>query len=490
MLGKALEAGLAPVVVVNKVDRRDARPWEVQNEVFDLFASLGASDKQLEFPTLFGAAKYGWVSETPETPDDGERSMAPLLKTIQEVVKPPPGDVAKPFRMVASALERDSFMGRILTGQVFDGKVAVGDELEAVDEQTGAVVDKGRVVRVLKFDGNKKVPSEAPAETGELTVIAANMNTATVGHTLRVAGENAEPLPARRIDPSAVSMTFFVNDSPLAGKGAVAASALRARLEKEAEGNVAINITESEAGDGFVVSGRGELQLAVLIEEMRREGMELSISRPRVLTREEDGAEPMESVIVDVDTEFSGSVVEKLGMRRGEMTDMRPLTDTRQRMTFLVPSRGLIGYNSEFLSDTRGTGILHSSFHSWKVMSGGDATLKREKGQLLSLNDGVAPAYALAKIQPRGQLFLRPNEKVYRGQIIGVSARPADVVVNPTKGKQLTNMRASGSDDNITLQPPLELTLEKALSFIGDDDLVEVTPDAIRLRKRRLTDVK
>jgi len=478
--GKALSLGLRPIVVVNKIDRPDARPAEVLDEVFELFLNLDANDEQLDFPTLYasGRAGYAGLSDDVRSGD-----LTALFETIVSHVPRPRVD-AGPFRMLATLLDRDPFLGRILTGRVETGVINVNDPIRALDV-AGNIVEDGRATKLFAFRGLERVPVDR-AEAGDIIAIAGLVN-ATVSNTIADPAV-AAPLHAREIDPPTLAMSFSVNDSPYAGRDGdkVQSRVIRERLEREAEGNVAIRVTTAADNDSFEVAGRGELQLGVLIETLRREGFELSISRPRVLFR--DGPhgreEPYETVVVDVDDEFSGTVIDKMALRKAEMTDMRPSGGGKTRLTFSAPSRGLIGYHGEFLSDTRGTGIMNRLFERYGPYKGPIAG--RANGVLISMEQGKAVAYALNALEERGILFISPGEDLYEGMVIGENAKPQDLEVNPLKSKQLTNFRASGKDEGIRLTPPRRLTLEQAIAYIQDDELVEVTPKVIRIRKRWL----
>jgi GTP-binding protein len=479
--GKALKLGLKPIVVVNKADRPDARPYEVQDECFDLFSALEANDEQLDFPTLFASGKDGWASEEPE----GERTnLTPLFDLILEHVNPPVCELDKPFAMLATTLESDPFLGRILTGRVETGTFKVNSNLKALNAD-GEVIEQARITKLLSFRGVERVPVDE-AHAGDIVAVA-GLTKATVADTL-CATEVDEPIKAQPIDPPTLAMTFSINDSPLAGQEGdkVTSRMIRARLEREAEGNIAIKIGETEDKDAFEVAGRGELQLGVLVETMRREGFELSISRPRVLFKEIDGvlSEPFEEVQVDVDEEYSGVVVEKMSLRKAEMTDMRSSGGGKTRIIFIAPSRGLIGYHGEFLTDTRGTGVMNRVFHSYGPVKGSIAG--RRNGALISNDQGEAVAYALFNLEDRGIMFIEHGERVYQGMIIGEHNRDNDLEVNVLKGKKLTNVRASGKDEAVTLTPPRRMSLEEALSYIQDDELVEVTPKSVRIRKLHL----
>jgi GTP-binding protein len=478
--GKALALGLRPIVVVNKIDRPDARPAEVLDEVFELFLNLDANDDQLDFPTLYASGRAGYAGLTD---DVREGDLTPLFDTIVSHVPPPRVD-AGPFRMLATLLDRDPFLGRILTGRIESGKLSVNMPIKALDVN-GNVVEEGRATKVFAFRGLERVPVES-AEAGEIVAIAGLIK-ATVSNTFADPSVQA-PLHARPIDPPTLAMSFSVNDSPFAGKDGdkVQSRVIRERLEREAEGNVAIRVTTSADNDSFEVAGRGELQLGVLIETLRREGFELGISRPRVLFRDGPNGreEPYETVVIDVDDEFSGTVIDKMAMRKGEMTDMRPSGGGKTRLTFSAPSRGLIGYHGEFLSDTRGTGVMNRLFEKYGPYKGPIAG--RANGVLISMEQGPAVAYALNALEERGILFVSPGEMLYEGMVIGENAKPQDLEVNPLKSKQLTNFRASGKDEGIRLTPPRRMTLEQAIAYIEDDELVEVTPKAVRIRKRYL----
>ncbi len=480
---KALALGLKPIVVINKVDKPEERSFEVQDEVFDLFAALDASDEQLDFQTIFASAKNGWAGTTP---DDRDNGMSVIFDTIIEHVPGPEGDRDVPFAMLTTTLEVDPFLGRILTGRIHSGSISPNTSVHALDRD-GKVVDTGRVSKLLSFRGLNRTPIDK-ASAGDIVAIA-GLSKATVADTL-CAVEVAEAIDSQPVDPPTLAMTFSINNSPLAGKEGtkVTSRVIRDRLLSEAEGNVAIRVTETDEKDAFEVAGRGELQLGVLIEQMRREGFELSISRPRVLFREnaETGKreEPMEEVQIDVDEEFSGIVVEALNLRKGRMVEMRPSGGGKVRLTFIAPARGLIGYYGEFLTETRGTGIMSRMFHSYAEHQGPIAG--RRNGVLISNSAGKSVAYGLAGLEGRGPLFIGSGVQVYDGMIIGEHSRGNDLEVNPMKAKQLTNVRASGTDDAIRLTPPRRISLEQAIAYIDDNELVEVTPENLRLRKRHL----
>ncbi|HEX5536984.1 MAG TPA: translational GTPase TypA [Sphingobium sp.] len=480
--GKALALGLKPIVVVNKIDRPDGRPDEVLDEVFDLFVSLDAHDEQLDFPTLYASGRAGYAGLTPEV-RDGDLSV--LFETIVSHV-PPPHAVQEdaPFTFLATLLDRDNFLGRILTGRVQTGVLKLNQPIHALD-MDGKVVEQGRATKIMAFRGLERVPV-TEAHAGDIISLAGLTN-ATVSNTIADLSVTT-PIQAQPIDPPTLSMRFAVNDSPMAGREGdkVTSRMIRDRLLREGESNVAIKVTEAEDKDSFEVAGRGELQLGVLIETMRREGFELGISRPRVLFRDgENGREePYETVIIDVDDEHAGTVVEKMAIRKAEMTDMRPSGGGKTRITFSAPSRGMIGYHGEFLSDTRGTGIMNRLFEKYGPHKG--AIEGRKNGVLISNGAGEAVAYALGPLEERGILFVSPGEPLYEGMIIGENAKPEDLEVNPMKSKQLTNFRSTGKDDAIRLTPPRRMTLEQAIAYIDEDEMVEVTPKSIRLRKRHL----
>ncbi len=481
--GKALALGLRPIVVVNKIDRPDERIQEVLDEVFDLFVSLDATDEQLDFPVLYASGRNGYANLEPEK---REGTLTPMFETIISHVPAPKVDRDAPFQFLVTLLDRDNFLGRILTGRVAAGTVKVNQQINALDND-GNIVESGRASKLLAFRGLERVPVDE-AHAGDIISIA-GMTNATVANTIAEVGVST-PIAAQPIDPPTLSMRFAVNDSPMAGRegSKVTSRMIRDRLFREAESNVAIRITESADKDSFEVAGRGELQLGVLIETMRREGFELGISRPRVLfSTDESGSrtEPYETVVIDVDDEFSGTVIDKMNIRKAEMTDMRPSAGGKTRITFSAPSRGLIGYHGEFLSDTRGTGIMNRLFEKYGPYKGNIEG--RKNGVLISNGAGEAVAYALGPLEERGILFVNPGEALYEGMIIGENAKTDDLEVNPMKSKQLTNFRASGGkDDAIRLTPPKKMTLEQAIAYIDDDELVEVTPQNIRLRKLHL----
>jgi GTP-binding protein len=481
--GKALQLGLRPIVVINKVDRPDARPHEVLNEVFDLFAALGATDEQLDFPTLYASGRDGWAAESLEA---SRESLSPLFDLVVAHVPAAVGNIEAPFAMLATTLEYDPYLGRVLTGRIHTGIARPNMQIKSMSRD-GRTIEQGRMTKLLGFRGLERVPLEQ-ADAGDIIAIAGLTRTTvadTISDPLVV-----EPIHANPIDPPTLAMTFSVNDSPLAGREGdkVTSRMIRDRLMRESEGNVAIGVTESDDRDAYEVSGRGELQLGVLIEQMRREGFELSVSRPRVLMKSDpvtgQRQEPIEEVVIDVDEAYSGVVVEKISQRKGELTEMRPAGAGKLRLVFLCPSRGLIGYHGQFLTDTRGTGVINRIFHGYGAWRG--PIEGRRQGVLVSTEPGETVAYALWNLEERGVLFTDPGVKVYEGMIIGENSRGNDLDVNPVKTKKLTNIRAAGKDDAILLTPPRRMSLEDALAYIEDDELVEVTPKSIRLRKRLL----
>ena len=483
VLGKALKLGLRPIVLINKIDRPDQRADEVLDEIFDLFAAMEADEYQLDFPHLYASAKQGWASKETDDPKD---SMDPLFDLIVNHVAEPKVNGTEDFKLLVTTLQADPYLGRILTGKIESGKATRNMAIRALDRE-GHVIEEGRASQLLAFRGLDRVPVEE-AGAGDIVAIA-GLAKATVADTICVPNIT-EAIDSQPIDPPTLSMNFAINDSPLAGTegSKVTSRVIWDRLTSEAEGNVALHVRQTDDSNSFEVSGRGELQLAVLIETMRREGFELTISRPRVVYREDPETgkrlEPIEEVIIDVDDEYSGTVVEKLSARKGEMLEMKSAGSGKQRMTFHVPSRALIGYHGEFLTDTRGTGVINRLFHGYSAYKG--VIEGRRNGTLISLGDGKAIAYALWKMEDRGPMFIRPGDKVYTGMIIGEHSRGNDLDVNPLKGKQLTNIRSSGKDDAVDLTTPIEMGLDKAIAYISNDELVEVTPESIRLRKRFL----
>jgi GTP-binding protein len=484
VLAKALKLGLKPIVVINKIDRHDAQPKETLESIFDLFLALEANDDQLDFHHLYASGRNGWAVNELE---DERTDLSPLFKRIVEDVPPPKpqklaGD-AHPFKMLVTTLEADPFLGRILTGRIESGVVTMGRNIKALNA-AGEVIEKTRVTKLLAFRGLARVPVDR-VEAGDLVAIA-GLETATVADTLCDLTVT-EAIPSHPIDPPTLSMTISVNDSPYAGREGdkVQSRVIRERLIREAEGNVALKVTETGDGD-FEVAGRGELQLGVLIESMRREGFELSISRPRVLYKTENGEklEPIEEVTVDVDDAYTGTVIEKISMRKGEMTDMRPTGAGKTRIVFHAPARGLIGYHGEFLTDTRGTGVMNRMFLESAPHKG--SVGGRTNGVLISTEQGEAVTYGLWYIEERGKLFITTGTKVYEGMIIGQNAKDNDLDVNPLRSKQLTNIRTTSKDEAVKLTPIVPMTLEQAMAYIQDDELVEVTPQSIRIRKRAL----
>jgi len=481
VVGKALKLGLKPIVAINKVDRPDARITEVLNEVFDLFAALDATDEQLDFPILYGSGKNGWMGNTPEENDKG---MTPLFELVLKHVAPPVVEEG-PFRLLGTIIEANPYLGRIITGRIASGSVKPNQAVKVLSRD-GKLVETGRITKILAFRGLERQPLEL-AEAGDIVAIA-GLTKGTVADTFCDPSVDT-PMQAQPIDPPTVSMTFMVNNSPLAGTEGdkVTSRLIRDRLLREAEGNVALRVVEAADKDSMEVSGRGELQLAILIETMRREGFELSVSRPRVvLTKDENGQllEPVEEVVVDVDEEFSGVVVQKMSERKAEMIEMRPSGGNRLRLVFYAPTRGLIGYQSELLTDTKGTAIMNRLFHDYLPYKG--EIQGRRNGVLISNDQGEAVAYAMWKLEDRGPMMIEPGWKVYKGMIVGEHTRDNDLEINVLKGKQLTNIRTTSKDEAVRLTPPIRMTLEKALSYIEDDELVEITPKSIRLRKRHL----
>jgi GTP-binding protein len=477
VLGKALAQGLRPIVAINKIDKSDERHLEVLEEIFDLFIALDATPEQLDFPVLYGAAKLGWMANEP---DGARESLAPLLDKVIEHVPEPKVEEGQ-FRMLVTTIERNPFLGRILTGRVFSGTAKPGEAIHALSRD-GKVIEKGRISKVLAFRGLERTPIDE-GMAGDIVAIA-GLETATVADTITVPSV-MEPLAAKPIDPPTLSMTFRINDGPLAGREGdkVQSRVIRERLMREAEGNVAIRVTPGDDNDSYDVAGRGELQLAVLIENMRREGFELTIGRPKVLFKDVDGVrhEPIEEVIIDVDDEHTGAVVQKLTERKGELTDMRPSGVGRTRIRLLVPTRSLIGYQAELLSDTRGTAIFNRLFHSFAPYKGELAG--RRTGVLISNGTGQSVAFALWNLEDRGHIMIDAGVDIYEGMIIGEHSRENDLEVNALKGKQLTNIRTTSKDEAVRLTTPKKLSLEQSIGYIADDEYVEVTPKSIRLRK-------
>lgn len=478
VLSKALAQGLKPIVIINKVDRPDGRPEEVIDEIFDLFVSLDANDEQLDFPVLYASGRDGWCVKDL---NDERKDLSALLDLVLDHVPSPKGDKDAPFAMLATLLDSDPFLGRCLTGRVIQGSARVNDAVKAI-ALDGTVVENGRLTKLLTFDGTERVPV-GEVNVGDIICIA-GLSKTSVADTIGAPGL-AEPVASTPIDPPTMAITISVNDSPFAGQegSKVTSTMLRDRLLAEAEVNVAITFQESEGKDAFQIGGRGELQLGVLIETMRREGFEMTVSRPKVLLKEENGQvlEPIEEVTIDVDEEYSSTVVDKMNRRKAEMIDMRSSGAGKTRIIFLAPSRGLIGYQNRFLTDTRGTGVFNRVFHSYAPYRGDIS--QRAKGVLISNGTGMAVAYALFGLQDRGEMFIGHQTQVYEGMIIGEHSRDNDLEVNVLKGKKLTNVRASGSDDAVTLTPPRKMSLESMMSYINDDELLEVTPKSLRLRK-------
>ena len=483
VLGKALKLGLRPIVVINKADKADARVDEVLDEIFDLFVSLNANDQQLDFPVLYASGRNGWAVK--EMTDE-KKDLSPLFQLILDYVPKPSCDLNAPFSMLATTLEANKFIGRLLTGKIQTGTLHVNDTVKVLNGENQEL-ERVRISKILAYRGLERVALEE-AHAGDIVAVAGIVK-GTVADTICALDVN-QSIKAQPIDPPTLAMTFSINDSPLAGREGdkVTSRMIWDRLCKEAEGNIALKISRTDSSDSFEVAGRGELQLGVLIETMRREGFELSISRPRVLMkRDENGQllEPFEEVVVDVDEEFSGTVVEKLGQRKAELVEMIPSQiGNKVRLIFNAPSRGLIGYHSEFLTDTRGTGIMNRIFKDYEPYKG--EIDSRRNGVLISSENGTAIAYSLWKLQDRGPMFIDANVPVYVGMIIGEHTKSNDLEVNPTKSKQLTNIRAAGKDEAIDLIPPRKLSLEQALSYIQEDELLEVTPKTLRLRKRIL----
>jgi GTP-binding protein len=482
VVGKALKLGLKPIVAINKVDRQDARITEVVNEVFDLFAALDATDDQLDFPILYGSGRNGWMADSPDASHDV--GMKPLFDLVIKHVAPPVVEEG-PFRLLGTILEANPYLGRIITGRIASGSVKPNQSVKVLSRD-GKTVETGRITKILAFRGLERQPVEL-AEAGDIVAIA-GLPKGTVADTF--CDPSVEiPIQAQPIDPPTVSMSFIVNNSPLAGTEGdkVTSRLIRDRLLREAEGNVALKVVESDDKDSMIVSGRGELQLAILIENMRREGFELSVSRPRVvLTKDEDGntLEPVEEVVIDVDEEFSGVVVQKMSERKAEMIEMRPSGGNRLRLVFYAPTRGLIGYQGELMTDTKGTAIMNRLFHDYLPYKGEIAG--RRNGVLISNDQGEAVAYAMFKLEDRGPMMIEPGWKVYKGMIIGEHTRENDLELNVLKGKQLSNIRTTSKDEAVRLTPPIRMTLEKALAYIENDELVEITPKSIRLRKKFL----
>ena len=482
VLTKALKMGLKPILCINKVDRTHADPDRVHLETIELFEAIGASPEQLDFPHIYASGRNGWATLDLNQPSE---TLAPLFDLIVDHVPPPPvaQNVDQPFRMLNVLIESDPFLGRLLTGRIESGKAVPGMPIKALSRD-GKQIEQGRITKVLAFRGLKRQPVEEGAEAGDIVAIA-GMSKATVADTL-CALEVTEPLDAQPIDPPTISMTVGVNDSPLAGREGdkVQSRVIRDRLLKEAESNVAIRVTETSGKDAYEVAGRGELQLGVLIENMRREGFEVSISRPRVVYQTGENGErlePIEDVVIDVDDEYTGVVIEKLSARKAELKDIGPSGAGKTRIQLACPAPSLIGNQGEFLTDTRGSGVLNRVFSHYEPHKG--PIEGRLKGVLVSNSDGETAAYALWNLEERGVMFVGAGEKTYQGMIIGENSRSDDLDVNPIKGKQLTNVRAAGKDEAVRLTPPRRPSLEQAIAYIESDELVEVTPKSIRLRK-------
>ncbi len=483
VLAKALALGLKPIVVINKIDRNDARPDAVLDEIFDLFVALDANEQQLDFPVLYAVGRDGWCVADLEK--DEKKDLNPLFNLIIEHVTPPKFDLDAPFSMLATLLDHNSYFGRMLTGRIYSGKAKNLMSFKALNLEN-KVVEQGRLTKLHVFRGVEKIPVDE-AMAGDIVSIA-GLEKASVSDTLCDMSVN-EAIKSTPIDPPTMSITIAVNDSPLAGSegSKVTSRMIRDRLYSEAETNVAISIKESQNSDSFEVGGRGELQLGVLIENMRREGFELSVSRPKVLFKKDENnqiLEPIEEVVVDVDDEHSGSVVEKLSSRKGELVEMKPSSGGKTRIIFNIPSRGLIGYQSEFLTDTKGSGVLNRIFNCYAPYKG-ELNNKRN-GALIATDPGEAVAFALYNLHDRGILFVKLQQKIYAGMIVGENAKQGDLEVNVLKGKQLTNIRASGTDEAIRLSPPKLMNLEEMITYIDSDELVEVTPKSLRLRKKAL----
>ncbi len=488
VLSRALKLGLRPIVCINKIDRSDARPDEVLSETFDLFDKLGATDSQLDFPYVYAVGRDGWaVREL----NDSHTDLTPLFQLIVDHVPAPDCnstrcDINGAFKMLATTLESDPYVGRILTGKIESGSVRVGQPVRALNIK-GEIIEQAKITKIIEHRGIEKVSLES-ASAGDIVVVA-GFSKASVADTLCDLTVT-EPIPALPIDPPTLTMTFFVNTSPLAGKSGgkkLTSRMIGERLLKEAETNIALKVTQSANNESFEVSGRGELQLGILIETMRREGFELSVSRPRVVfSQDEEGntTEPIEDVVIDVDDEYSGVVIEKMTKRKATIAEMKPSGVGKSRIVFSAPSRGLIGYLSEFRTDTRGTGIMNRMFSGYAPYRGDIESYR--PGVLVSMENGSAATYALFNLQPRGTLFIEPQTLVYSGMIVGEHSKENDLEINPVKGKELTNMRSVTADEKLFLAPPRRITLEEALSYIQDDELVEITPQTIRLRKKEL----
>ena len=486
VLGKALAKGLMPIVVVNKIDRSDSRSEEVVNEVFDLFVDLDANEKQLDFPVLYSSGRDGWCVDDLKKP---RKDLSPLLDLILSHIEEPKLNDSMPFAMLATLLSSDPYLGRCLIGRVEQGDISVNANVKTID-LNGREIEKGRLTKLFIYEGTEKVPVDK-VHAGDIICIA-GLSKSSVADTICDDTINT-PIHATAIDPPTMAVTITVNSSPFAGTEGklVTSTKIRERLLAEAESNVAITFNENANKDAFEIGGRGELQIGILIETMRREGFELSVSSPRVLLKKNDQGqvlEPFEEVIIDVDEQYSSTTVDSINKRKGEMIEMKPMGKSKTRLIFKVPSRGLIGYHGQFLTETRGTGVLNRIFHSYDVFKG--IIKSRRNGVLIATEQGNAIAYALFNIQERGKLFINPQVKVYQGMIIGENSRENDLEVNVLKGKKLTNVRASGSDEAVKLTPPIKMSLEDMMSFIKDDELLEITPQSLRLRKKFLNSVE
>ena len=490
VLSKALKLNLRPIVCINKIDRADARPDEVLTETFDLFDKLGATDSQLDFPYLYACGRDGWAIRDLNDINNPNKDLTPLFQLIVDHVPAPDCNGTRcqldaPFKMLATTLEADPYVGRILTGKIESGTVRVGQSVKAIN-MAGEFIENAKITKIIEHAGVTKVSRDS-ASAGDIVVVA-GFTKATVADTLCDPSVN-EPIPAMPIDPPTLTMTFFVNTSPLAGKSGkkLTSRMIGDRLFREAETNIALRVTQSANNEAFEVSGRGELQLGILIETMRREGFELSVSRPRVVMQTNENGEklePIEEVVIDVDDEFSGVVIEKMTKRKATITEMKPSGIGKTRIVFSAPSRGLIGYLSEFRTDTRGTGIMNRVFDKYDLYRG--PITQYRPGVLVSMEAGQTTTYALHNLEPRGVLFVGPQTEVYSGMIVGEHSKENDIEVNPVRGKQLTNVRSVTADEKLFLAPPRKMSLEEALSYIQDDELVEVTPATIRLRKKEL----
>ena len=486
VLGKALAKGLMPIVVVNKIDRSDSRSEEVVNEVFDLFVDLDANEKQLDFPVLYSSGRDGWCVDDLKKP---RKDLSPLLDLILSHIEEPKLNDSMPFAMLATLLSSDPYLGRCLIGRVEQGDISVNANVKTID-LNGREIEKGRLTKLFIYEGTEKVPVDK-VHAGDIICIA-GLSKSSVADTICDDTINT-PIHATAIDPPTMAVTITVNSSPFAGTEGklVTSTKIRERLLAEAESNVAITFNENANKDAFEIGGRGELQIGILIETMRREGFELSVSSPRVLLKKNDQGEvlePFEEVIIDVDEQYSSTTVDSINKRKGEMIEMKPMGKSKTRLIFKVPSRGLIGYHGQFLTETRGTGVLNRIFHSYDLFKG--IIKSRRNGVLIATEQGNAIAYALFNIQERGKLFINPQVKVYQGMIIGENSRENDLEVNVLKGKKLTNVRASGSDEAVKLTPPIKMSLEEMMSFIKDDELLEITPQSLRLRKKFLNSVE